>query len=73
MIPDPAALEWFTNLINRQNALHASAPDAEEDAMESDDQLSEDEDNPGNILLTDADVIFNPDVSSASEEEDSSA
>ena len=71
MIPDPEAMEWFTALLNRQDAMHATASDADEDAVDSDDQLSEDEENPGNLLLTDASVLVNPEASSPSEEEDS--
>lgn len=72
MIPDPVAMEWFNNLLNRQDSLHVVG-NTGSDADESDNEdYSEDEENPGNRLLTDAAVLLgNPDASSPSGEEDS--
>ncbi|XP_064092843.1 zinc finger protein 732-like isoform X2 [Macrobrachium nipponense] len=57
MIPFPDAQEWFTALLERQDVLHSGSL-GEQEGVDSDDLLSEDDENPGNTLLTEASVLF---------------
>lgn len=56
MIQSPVEREWFTRLIERQKALHSSGPSQGD--IDSDDEIEEDADNPGNTLLMDASVLY---------------
>ena len=65
MIPETEEREWFSQLIARQKAMHATGPTPAD--QDSDEEIEEDPDNPSNTLLMDATVLFEQHAEDSSE------